>query len=80
MATLFCGFAQTAPQRMEGPLSRDGLATVVGNLPELNPGEHTQLQGRWINHPKHGSQFNAKFVRAAFQRRLRESGATSDQA
>jgi exodeoxyribonuclease V alpha subunit len=41
-------------------LSREGLATVVGNLPELSPGEHVQLQGRWVNHPRHGSQFNAE--------------------
>ncbi|MBT7070944.1 MAG: ATP-dependent RecD-like DNA helicase [Anaerolineae bacterium] len=41
-------------------LSRDGLATVVGNLPELSPGEHLDLQGRWHAHPKHGLQFNAE--------------------
>jgi exodeoxyribonuclease V alpha subunit len=38
-------------------LSKDGLATVVGNLPEVSPGEHLRLQGRWDNHPKHGMQF-----------------------
>jgi|APSaa5957512622_1039677.scaffolds.fasta_scaffold25517_1 exodeoxyribonuclease V alpha subunit len=41
-------------------LSRDGLATVVGNLPELSPGEHLDLQGRWNTHPKHGLQFNVE--------------------
>jgi exodeoxyribonuclease V alpha subunit len=41
-------------------LSRDGLVTVVGNLPELNPGEHLTLQGRWVNHPQHGQQFNVE--------------------
>ena len=41
-------------------LSRDGLITVVGNLPELSPGEHLRLEGRWDNHPKHGSQFKAE--------------------
>ncbi|MBN1667119.1 MAG: ATP-dependent RecD-like DNA helicase [Anaerolineales bacterium] len=41
-------------------LSRDGLVTVVGNLPEVNSGEHLRLQGRWSNHPKHGLQFNAE--------------------
>jgi exodeoxyribonuclease V alpha subunit len=55
--------------RGEGPrktsLSRDGLATVVGNLPELNPGEHIQLQGHWVNHPKHGSQFNAEICESS---------------
>ena len=50
------------PDRARGipGLSRDGLATVVGNLPELNAGEHLTLQGRWINHPTHGQQFNAE--------------------
>ena len=41
-------------------LSFDGLATVVGNLPEVSPGEHLQLQGHWDRHPKHGSQFKAE--------------------
>jgi len=41
-------------------LGYDGLATVVGNLPELSPGEHLRLQGRWDTHPKHGTQFKAE--------------------
>ena len=41
-------------------LSRDGLATVVGNLPELSPGEHLLLSGRWITHPRHGLQFQVE--------------------
>src|SRR5512134_162582 len=41
-------------------LSFDGLATVVGNLPEVSPGEFLQLQGQWDRHPKHGSQFKAE--------------------
>ncbi len=41
-------------------LSSDGLATVVGNLPELSPGEHLRLQGQWDNHPKHGPQFKVE--------------------
>jgi exodeoxyribonuclease V alpha subunit len=50
------------PDRARGlpGLSRDGLATIVGNLPELNPGEHLSLKGRWGNHPKHGYQFNVE--------------------
>ena len=47
-------------QRLPG-LSRDGLVTVVGNLPELTPGEHLRLRGRWDNHPQHGQQFKAEF-------------------
>ena len=46
-------------QRTPG-LGFDGLATVVGNLPELTPGEHLRLQGQWDTHPKHGTQFKAE--------------------
>src|SRR5215216_6026838 len=38
----------------------DNLTTVVGNLPEVSPGEHLRLQGHWDKHPKHGSQFKAE--------------------
>ena len=41
-------------------LNSEGLATVVGNLPEVSPGEHLRLQGQWDNHPKHGLQFKAE--------------------
>ena len=41
-------------------LSFDGLATVVGNLPEVSPGEFLQLKGQWTRHPNHGSQFKAE--------------------
>jgi exodeoxyribonuclease V alpha subunit len=46
-------------RRLPG-MSRDGLITVVGNLPEISPGEHLRLKGRWDNHPKHGKQFQAE--------------------
>lgn len=36
---------------------RDALITVVGNLPELNPGEWLSLTGKWLTHAKHGRQF-----------------------
>ncbi|MEM7332095.1 MAG: ATP-dependent RecD-like DNA helicase [Chloroflexota bacterium] len=36
---------------------RDALITVIGNLPELQPGEWLKLIGKWGNHPKHGRQF-----------------------
>lgn len=39
---------------------RDGLITLVGNMPEVNPGEHLRLSGRWLNHPKHGRQFQVE--------------------
>ena len=41
-------------------LSADGLATVVGNLPEVSPGEFLHMQGQWSRHPTHGSQFKAE--------------------
>ena len=55
------------PEHVRGiqGLSREGLATVVGNLPELNPGEHLQIKGHWTNHPKHGTQFNAEICEQA---------------
>ncbi len=44
------------------PLGRNPLVTVVGNMPELQPGESVRLQGRWETHPKHGRQFRAELV------------------
>ena len=44
-------------------LNREGLITVVGNLPELSPGEHLRLEGRWVKHPQHGLQFNVETCR-----------------
>ena len=32
-------------------LSYDGLTMVIGNLPELSPGEHVRLQGQWTRTP-----------------------------
>jgi len=46
-------------------LSFDGLATVVGNLPEVSPGEFLRLQGQWDRHPKHGSQFKVEICEQA---------------
>jgi exodeoxyribonuclease V alpha subunit len=52
------------PERGQGRLlpaaNREGLITVTGNLPELSPGEHLKLSGRWSTHPKHGLQFAAE--------------------
>lgn len=41
------------------PARGQELVTVIGNLPELNPGEWLKLTGRWSSHPKHGRQFQA---------------------
>jgi len=39
----------------------DALITVVGNLPEVQPGEWLKLTGKWTSHTKHGRQFQAEF-------------------
>lgn len=36
------------------------LVTAVGNLPEVNPGEWLKLTGQWLNHPRHGRQFQVE--------------------
>ena len=41
---------------------RDQLATVVGTMPELQPGERVKLTGQWTTHPVHGRQFQAETV------------------
>lgn len=37
----------------------DGVVTVTGTFPELQPGETVRLQGEWSSHPKFGRQFTA---------------------
>ncbi|MDY6876962.1 MAG: ATP-dependent RecD-like DNA helicase [Chloroflexota bacterium] len=37
-----------------------GLTTVVGNLPEVNPGESLRLEGTWTTHSQYGRQFKAE--------------------
>ena len=54
-----------SPERGLGPglmrgLSHEGLATVTGNLPELTAGQYLRLSGQWVNHPKHGLQFEVE--------------------
>src|SRR5687768_17309567 len=49
-----------SPAIRSSNLNREGLITVVGNLPELSPGEHLHLEGQWDKHPKHGFQFKAE--------------------
>jgi len=40
-------------------LPADELATVVGSLPEITPGESLRLHGQWITSPQYGRQFKA---------------------
>ena len=53
-------------QRRLPGLSREGLVTVTGNLPELVPGEHLRLSGRWIQHQQHGVQFQVETCEQVF--------------
>lgn len=52
------------PDRGQGKniagLNLEGLVTVIGNLPELSPGEHVKLEGDYTTHAKHGLQFKAE--------------------
>lgn len=47
--------------RRPSAAGRDGLVTATGNLPEVVPGEHVRMRGDWVNHPKHGMQFQIEF-------------------
>ncbi len=51
------------PEQLRLGVSRDGTVTVVGALPELQPGEAVEFEGEWINDPKYGQQFKAEAVR-----------------
>ena len=43
---------------------RTELATVVGPMPGIQPGERLDVRGRWVNHPRHGYQFQASSFRS----------------
>jgi len=43
--------------------SDDGLVTVVGNMPDLTPGESLSIDGRWQTNAKFGRQFKSENVR-----------------
>ncbi|HLB48326.1 MAG TPA: helix-hairpin-helix domain-containing protein, partial [Anaerolineales bacterium] len=43
-----------------GGAGEDDLLTVVGNLPEVNPGESLRLEGVWTSHAQYGKQFKAE--------------------
>ena len=36
------------------------LVTLVGNLPELTPGENVRLLGQWVSHADYGQQFRVE--------------------
>ena len=37
-----------------------GLHTITGRFPSINEGEHLTIQGKWVDHPKFGRQFEVK--------------------
>jgi exodeoxyribonuclease V alpha subunit len=42
------------------PEGRAYTVTVVGNLPEVSPGENLRLVGQWVSHPRYGRQFQVE--------------------
>ena len=50
--------APTQPQLAR----RSELITVVGTMPEVQPGESLKCQGTWATHPTHGRQFKAENI------------------
>ncbi|MBC6934818.1 MAG: ATP-dependent RecD-like DNA helicase [Chloroflexi bacterium] len=52
------------PDKSRPDLSaRDGTVTVVGAMPELQPGEAVEFIGDWVNDPRYGMQFRAEIVK-----------------
>jgi exodeoxyribonuclease V alpha subunit len=55
--------ARLAPERRDdervSSMDDERLITLVGTLPDLQPGEAIVAQGWWRNDPKHGWQFQA---------------------
>ena len=45
--------------RLDVPGQRD-LVSVVGNLPEVQPGESLHLEGTWATHQMYGRQFRVE--------------------
>jgi exodeoxyribonuclease V alpha subunit len=41
------------------------LVTICGTAPSISAGERVDCHGRWIQHPTHGPQFEAKEIRIA---------------
>jgi exodeoxyribonuclease V alpha subunit len=51
-----------SPRDLWSAAGEDGLVTVIGNLPEVIPGESLEIQGAWQTHPSYGRQFRAEVV------------------
>ena len=52
-------------QPVKSELKNRGLITVVGNLPEVQPGEFINASGEWVDHSKHGKQFKIERLEIA---------------
>ncbi len=50
------------PNKLRLGQNPNDLLTVVGTLPELQPGESVRLTGVWTSHREHGRQFRADSV------------------
>src|SRR5207247_8813704 len=45
------------------PRGKDYLVTIVGKLLGVQVGESLELEGRWVDHPEHGRQFEVERFR-----------------
>lgn len=52
----------TPDKKRPDAAARDGTVTVVGAMPELQPGESVEFSGAWVNDPRWGMQFRAEMV------------------
>ncbi len=54
--------APSTPLGFWSGLDENGLLTVVGNLPDVAPGESLKIEGTWQTHANYGRQFRALSV------------------
>lgn len=54
------------PEQLRLGVARDGLITVIGEMPELQPGESVEFEGVWETHARHGKQFRARTVKQSY--------------
>lgn len=48
--------------RNEQPEGLDSLATIIGTMPEVRPGEMLRVTGVWETHPVHGRNFRVEHL------------------
>ena len=65
------------PEQLRLGVARDGTVTVVGALPELQPGEAVEFEGDWINDSRYGQQFKAELRPAEHARHGRRACAAT---